>query len=84
MEKLELLDDLVYDAISGRPGALEQLQTAWPEIKTEFGDQLLAESREQYLRYALTIWEGCVENDSIRNPTQAIQALDVLCLLFEE
>ena len=30
LEKLELLDDLVYDAISGRSGALEQLQTVWP------------------------------------------------------
>ena len=30
LEKLELLDDLVYDAISGHAGALEQLQTLWP------------------------------------------------------
>ncbi len=84
LEKLELLDDLVYDSISGRPGALGQLQNVWPAIRAELGDQLLAESREQYLRYALTIWENCVENDQIRNPTRAVQALDVLCLLFEE
>jgi hypothetical protein len=83
-EKLELLDDLVYDALSGREGALGQLQSAWPEVRAELGDKLLGESREQYLRYALTIWESCLENDTIRNPTQAIQALDVLCVLFEE
>ena len=83
-EKLELLDDLVYDAISCRPGALNQLQAEWPAIRSELGEQMLAESREQYLRYALTIWEKCVEEGSIRNPSQAIQALDVLCLLFEE
>jgi hypothetical protein len=84
LEKLELLDDLVYDSINGRPGAIEHLQALWPEVREEFGDELLAESREQYLRYALTIWEGCVDNDNIRNPIQAVQALDVLCLLFEE
>jgi hypothetical protein len=84
LEKLELLDDLVYDAISGRPGALEQLQIVWPTLKSDLDYQMLAESREQYLRFALMIWEACVEDNSIRNPTKAVQALDVLCLLFEE
>ena len=45
---------------------------------------MLAESREQYLRFALTIWESCVDDNNIRNPAKAVQALDVLCLLFEE
>jgi GTPase-associated protein 1, N-terminal domain type 2 len=84
LEKLELLDDLVYDAISGRSGALEQLQAVWPALKNEVDCQMLAESREQYLRFALTIWESCVDNNFIRNPAKAVQALDVLCLLFEE
>ena len=43
---------------------------------------MLAESREQYLRYALSIWTECTQEGEIRNPTRAIQALDVLCLLF--
>jgi hypothetical protein len=84
LEKLELLDDLVYDAIGGRSGALHQLQAMWPVLRKELDREMLAESREQYLRFALTIWEGCVDNDNIRNPTQAVQALDVLCLLFDE
>jgi hypothetical protein len=84
LEKLELLDDLVYDAIAGRPGALEQLQSLWPVLREELDRQMLAESREQYLRYALTIWEGCVNDNNIRNPAKAVQALDVLCMLFEE
>jgi hypothetical protein len=84
LEKLELLDDLVYDALSGRPGALNQLQALWPALRAELDFNLLAESREQYLRYALTIWEGRADNENIRNPTQAVQALDVLCLLFDE
>jgi hypothetical protein len=61
---------------------MERLQAAWPKLMGELGDEVLAESRVQYLRYALSIWEECAETDGIRNPTRAIQALDVLCLLF--
>jgi hypothetical protein len=43
----------------------------------------LAESREQYLRYALSIWEEFNEKDGQRTPVRAVHALDVLCLLFE-
>jgi hypothetical protein len=82
LDKLEYLDDLVYDAISGESKSLEQLRTAWPKLLGELGDGLLAESREQYLRYALSIWTECAEAGAIRNPTRAIHALDVLCLLF--
>lgn len=84
LEKLEYLDDLVYEAISGQAGSLDQLRTAWPRMLDELGDGLLAESREQYLRYALSIWTECVDAGAIRNPTRAVQALDVLCLLFGE
>ncbi len=82
VEKLEHLDDLVYGAISGQPNAMEQLRTAWPRLAKELGDQALAESREQYLRHALSIWEECADVDGIRDPARANQALDVLCLLF--
>jgi hypothetical protein len=82
LERLERLDDLVYEAIGGRSGALEELQAAWPKVLIDLGEGLLNESREQYLRYALSVWEECVDESGIRNPTRAIQALDVLCLLF--
>ena len=82
LEKLESLDDLVYEAVSGRAGSLERLRTAWPRLLNELGDEALAESREQYLRYALSIWEECAQSDGVRNPARAVQALDVLCLLF--
>jgi hypothetical protein len=48
------------------------------------GDELLAESREQYLRQSLFIWQDAVDADAARDPTQAIHALDVLCVLFDE
>lgn len=82
LEKLEQLDDLVYEAISGQSDMMEQLRVAWPKLLAEVGESMLAESREQYLRYALSIWEECVDGDNIRDPLRAIQALDVICLLF--
>jgi len=42
------------------------------------GENLLAESREQYARYALTIWEQTVSAGGIRNPVRVLQTLDVL------
>jgi hypothetical protein len=82
LDKLEHLDDLVYEAISGQATSIEQLRSAWPRLLEELGEAHLAESREQYLRYALSIWEGCVESNGVRDATRAVQALDVLCLLF--
>ncbi|MBN2475728.1 MAG: hypothetical protein JXB62_14040 [Pirellulales bacterium] len=84
LEKLELLDDLVYEAVGGQTAALVQLKQLWPEVLAELGEQLVAESREQYLRYALLIWEESVDHGSIRDPARAVQALDVLCVLFDE
>lgn len=84
LEKLEHLDDVVYEALSGDPSAAESLQTLWPAVLAELGEHLVAESREQYLRYALTIWEECVGADGLRDPSRAVQALDVLCVLFDQ
>jgi len=82
LEKLERLDDLVFDAISGNASSLEELKSFWPRVRDELGDPLLAESREQYLRYALASWEDLAERDGVRNPSVAVQSLEVLCLLF--
>ena len=81
---LERLDDLVYDSIKGSEAALTQLRTTWPRVKDELGEKLLAQSREQYLRYALEVWERCVETSDVRPTDQAVNALEVLCLLFDE
>ena len=83
LEKLEHLDDLVYEAIRGHVSSLDQLRIVWPKLLDELGEEALAESREQYLRYALSIWEECANAGEVRNPNGAIHALDVLCLLFE-
>ena len=84
LEKLEHLDDVVYEAISGQGEALEQLQKLWPEVIAELGESLVDESREQYLRYAMSIWEDTIRDNGIRNPARAMQTLEVLCLMFDE
>jgi hypothetical protein len=84
LDKLEHLDDLVYEAILGRAQSLEQLRTVWPKLLDDLGGEKLAESREQYLRYALAIWTQHADQHGVRNPARAIQALEVLCLLFGE
>jgi len=84
LEKLERLDDLVYDAIAGQTTAMDELRAYWPEIRDELGDDLVGESREQYLRYALSIWEKCVAPDKAHDPHRAVHSLEVLCLLFDE
>jgi len=82
LDKLETLDDLVYEAINGQTIAIERLHILWPKLLAELGEDLLVESREQYLRFALSIWEQCSDSNGVRNPARADQALDVLCLLF--
>lgn len=84
IEKLETLDDSVYDAINGQVAAMQRLAALWPTMRSELGEELLADSREQYLRYALTIWEQCVDQDNVRDPSRAVSALEVLCVLFDE
>jgi hypothetical protein len=81
---LEELDDQVYEAIAGDPSAMEQLKLLWPRARAELGEELLAESRAEYLRYALSIWEECLGPEGIRQPERAVQSLDVLCLLFDQ
>ena len=83
-EKLELLDDLVFGAIGGKRVALEELRKLWPEVRGALGDDMRADSREQYLRHALSLWENGIDSDGVRDPASAMQALDVLCVLFDD
>ena len=84
MEHLERLDDTVFEAIAGKPGALDELRKLWPDVLARLGPELIEESREQYLRHALRVWRDCLEGDQIRNPSLAVAAMDVVCLLFDE
>jgi hypothetical protein len=82
LEKLERLDDLVFDTIDGRRPALEELTQLWPQLIAELPRDLWTESREQYLRYAITLWESSM-GGGVRDPQWAVAALDVLAVLFD-
>jgi hypothetical protein len=87
LEKLERLDDLVFGAIAEKESLAEELKSFWPSVRAELGEALTAESREQYLRYALSLWERFVDPadpTGTHRPERAIRALDVLCVLFDE
>ena len=81
---LEKLDDLVFAAITGPPEVLAELQSFWPQVRAALDESLLIESREQYLRYALSLWEGSTGPEGVCRPQQAVPSLDVLCLLFAD
>lgn len=82
IEKLELLDDTVFEAIAGKPGAIDELRQLWPQVLAQVGPTLVEESREQYLRHALRVWKDCVDGDQIHNPAVALATMEVICLLF--
>ena len=81
-ELLEHLDDVVYGAINGQPDALAELAVLWPTVVAALGSELIDESREQYLRSALSIWTDYL-GGSRQGPDRATAALDVVCLLFD-
>ena len=82
--RLEALDDAVFDAVRGKRGALADLQKLWPVLKAELGAAFLAESREQYIRYALSLWQEPPDIERNHDPARVVNALEVLCVLFDE
>lgn len=82
MERLEELDDVVFEAIAGKTTAIQRLKKLWPEITGPLSPRLADESREAYCRHALQKWLDCTENGSARNPKLAVALMDVLSVLL--
>ncbi len=80
---LEELDDVVFSAVRGDGSALKQARTLWPEVVAAIGWELVEESREQYLRFAIDMTQR-FEADSARKPEHAVAALEVISLLTKE
>ena len=83
VERLEQLDDAVFEAIAGRPQALDEFKQLWPRVVRELSPELVEESRVQYLRHAMEMWKHCVEGDELRNPQVAVSTMDVIQILLE-
>ena len=77
---LEDLDDVIFSAVSGDAGALEQAQALWPKVVRAIGWELVEESREQYLRFAIDVTQR-FEHSKARRPEHAIAALEIISLL---
>ena len=84
VERLEQLDDLIFEAVKGNAQSLSRLQQVWPLARSELSDELLCESREQYLRCALSVWDWSVASGGARPSDQTNAALEVICLLLGE
>jgi hypothetical protein len=82
LERLEQLDDVVFEAIAGKSTALDQLRVLWPAVIAELGHEWLDESQSQYLRHAMTVWKDCIAGDELRNPRLAIAAAEVVSILL--
>jgi hypothetical protein len=84
IQRLELLDDTVFEAVAGKSAALKTLHDLWPEVLAQLGPELVEESRAQYLRHVLSVWRQYLDGDTIRDPKRAVSALDVMAILLGE
>lgn len=82
IQRLELLDDTVFEAVAGKSAAIRTLQELWPEVLAQLGPELIEESRAQYLRHVLSVWRQYLEGDAVRDPGRAVSALDVMAILL--
>ena len=73
----------MFDAVQGKGRALADLHKLWPVLKTELGAPSWP-NREQYIRYALSLWQEPLDIDGNHDPARAVNALEVLCVLFDE
>ncbi len=80
---LEDLDDVVFSAVRGDASALEQAHILWPQVVAAIGWELVEESREQYLRFAIDVIRR-FETDGIRTPECTVAALEVISLLTRD
>jgi hypothetical protein len=53
-------------------------------VLTQLGPGRLEATREHYLRYTLAVWQQLNQADSQNDPTRAVQAMHVMCLLFNQ
>jgi hypothetical protein len=82
-ELLEDLDDSIFAAIQGSDAALERAKTLWPRAIAEIDWQLVEESREHYLRFAVEVSRR-QEQREVRSPENAVLVLEIISLLTKD
>lgn len=82
LDRIEHLDDVVFDALKGDANALDKTESLWHELRSEVPSHLLDESREQYIRRAELIFERYRDQpeETLGN---AFAALEILTLMAD-
>ena len=77
---LESLDDAMFAAIAGDEAAMATARELWSRALARLSAEMLDESREQYLRFAVDETRR-FERDQTRDPAKALIAVEVIELL---
>jgi hypothetical protein len=78
-DQLEELDDAMFAAMDGAPGAIEKARALWFNAVASLPWGLIEESRDQYLRYAAEVLGR--PGTHVRSPEASLGALEVMELL---
>ncbi len=78
--RLEALDDVIFAAIDGDPGALQKSEDAWQQAVAELGHDAIEETRSQYLRHAQGVWES-LRRQEAQPPHKIFAAIEIIGLL---
>jgi hypothetical protein len=81
--QLEALDDIIFAAIEGDPGALQESSEAWHRAVSDLGHDAVEETRRQYLRHAQNVWEE-LRHQKIQPPHKIFAAIEIIGLLVNE
>ena len=81
-ELLESLDDAMFMAIAGEAAIVAAARLLWAEAARSLPSELLEESREQYLRYALEVTQH-LPGDEPRDPAKVLIAIEMIELLAQ-
>ena len=81
--RFEALDVAIVDVIQGRAAAMADLRELWSALQRDLDEARWAESCEQYLRYALSLWREPASIEGNHDPARAVNALEVLCILLD-
>lgn len=84
LDRLEALDDTVFDALDGDAEALDRAEAAWRDADRRIDAQLLEETRRQYVARARSRWRQSQRGGHTDRLARGFAALEVLRVLGEE
>ncbi len=82
LERLDQLDDAIFEAIDGSDQGFSRLETLWPQAKANLASELIEESRDQYVRLIVDQCDRQLQTVGNVDQSTAKLAMDVLRLLF--